>query len=132
MAPTRSTYRLARNFCRSARHRSFTRCCRRSLSARVLYFELPSFNTVGGGAQTLSETTIYSYVPVGSSVIPGTFPVVVVKDHLAPSEIASGTTRRDSQLPIEDERHVVVTDQHQPIEQRRLVQQDGDDPLESS
>jgi hypothetical protein len=58
--------------------------------------------------------------------------VAVVKDHLAPSEIASGTTRRDSLLPIEDERHVVVTDQRQPIEQRRLVQQDGDDRLESS
>ncbi|HXC12680.1 MAG TPA: phage tail protein [Stellaceae bacterium] len=99
---------------------------------QVLYFEFPGFNTVGGGAQTLSETTIYSYVPVGSSVIPGTFPVAVVKDHLAPCEIASGTTRRDSPLPIEDERYVVVTDQHQPIEQRRLVQQDDDNPLESS
>jgi hypothetical protein len=58
--------------------------------------------------------------------------VAVVKDHLAPCEIASGTTRRDSPLPIEDERYVVVTDQHQPIEQRRLVQQDDDNPLESS
>ena len=48
---------------------------------QTLYFEFPSFNLVGGGEQSLAETTIYNYVPVGSSVIPGIFPVAVIKDN---------------------------------------------------
>ncbi len=68
---------------------------------QVIYFEFPSFNLVGGGGQSLSEAMIYSYVPIGSSLIPGTFPVAVIKDNSMPAEVVSSTTRRESILPIE-------------------------------
>src|ERR1700761_2278623 len=60
---------------------------------QTLYFEFPSFNPTGGGAQPISETAIYSYVPVGSSVIPGLFPQLVIRDAGVPSEVGSGSVR---------------------------------------
>lgn len=98
---------------------------------KVLYLEFPSFNNVGGGAQTLAETAAYTYVPIGSSVIPGTFPVAVIKDHQTPVEVASGTTRRDSILPIEEQRHMVVGNETLPAEAAHGARRDSTDPTEN-
>jgi Putative phage tail protein len=68
---------------------------------QVTYFEFPSFNLVGGGGQSLADTTIYSYVPTGASLIPGTFPVAVIKDDRMPAEVASRTTGGASVFPVE-------------------------------
>ena len=70
------------------------------LVSRALYFEFPSSNPVGGGAQLLSETTIYSYTPLGSSVVPGLFPVAVVQDDRMPAETGEAA-RRGSNDPLE-------------------------------
>ena len=70
------------------------------LVGRALYFEFPSSNPVGGGTQLLSETTIYSYTPLGSSVVPGLFPVAVVKDNRMPAETGEAA-RRGSNDPVE-------------------------------
>lgn len=99
---------------------------------QTLYFEFQSFNLVGGGSQPLSETEIYSYVPVGSSVIPGTFPLAVIGKNVMPAEVASGTTRRDSLVPIEDQRHVIIGDQAVLIETRHSLRLDQNSPLESN
>jgi Putative phage tail protein len=70
------------------------------LVGRALYFEFPSYNPVGGGAQLLSETIIYTYTPLGSSVVPGLFPVAVVKENRMPVE-SGETARRDGSHPLE-------------------------------
>ena len=41
------------------------------LVGKTIYFEFPSFNLVGGGAQSLADTMVYEYTPSGTSVIPG-------------------------------------------------------------
>jgi Putative phage tail protein len=70
---------------------------------QTLYFEFPSFNPTGGGAQPLSATTVYSYVPVGSSVVPGVFPQIVMRDAGVPSEIGSGSVSRDIIVALENQ-----------------------------
>ncbi len=69
--------------------------------ARAIYFEFPSFNIVGGGSQALADTTIYTYTPSGSSVIPGIFPTGLSEESLAPVEIGGNTIRRTDGVPIE-------------------------------
>lgn len=69
---------------------------------QTLYFEFPSFNPTGGGAQPISETTICSYVPVGSSVIPGLFPQLVLRDAGVPSEVGSDNVRHDIIVAVEE------------------------------
>ncbi len=68
---------------------------------QTLYFEFPSFNLVGGGAQSLADTTIWEYTPRGSSVIPGVFPVLVEKDAIAPAEMVQNGAMSNSHLPLE-------------------------------
>jgi hypothetical protein len=70
---------------------------------QTLYFEFPSFNSTGGGAQPLSATTVYSYVPVGSSVVPGVFPQLMMRDAWVPSEIGSGSVSRDIIVALENQ-----------------------------
>ena len=97
-------------------------------------FRVPELQHRSAAARRpLSETTIYSYVPVGSSVIPGTLPGGGGQGQSRPERDRLGhDTARQPRCRSRMNGTVVVTDQHQPIEQRRLVQQDDDNPLESS
>jgi hypothetical protein len=97
----------------------------------TLYFEFQSFNPVGGGEQSLAETTIYSYLPVGSSVVPGIFPVATTTGNPMAVEVASGTTRRDHILPVE-QRRGLARDTVLASEIGQITRRDGRDPLESN
>ncbi len=66
-----------------------------------IYLKFPSFNIVGGGAQTLAEAEAYLYVPVGSSAVPGIFPQRVVGEGGTAAEIVSGAVQHDAMVPIE-------------------------------
>jgi Putative phage tail protein len=102
------------------------------LIGQTIYFEFPSFNLVGGGAQSLAETTVYDYTPIGSSVVAGIFPQVVQRDGFVPAEIVSKTIRRDAALPVEQQ-HVAASPHATvlPLANSEAVGHDVNSPLES-
>jgi hypothetical protein len=98
---------------------------------QTIYFEFQSFNITGGGLEPF-PVAVYQFTPQGSSVVPGTFPVAVAADILAPAEIGSGTMRFDTLLPFEQQRGVVINDAHSPAEQTpRIGRQAADLAVET-
>ena len=102
------------------------------LVGQTIYFEFPSFNLVGGGAQSLADTTVYEYIPSGASVIPGIFPQLVKSEQPVPAEIFSRTTRADASLAIEQQRRTTTLGAPVlPISSGTALAGDDNNPLES-
>ncbi len=67
---------------------------------QTIHFEFPSFNSVGGGMQNLADTVAYTYVPQGSSVVPGIFPQLVTGRAPLSAEIGQHALN-DFPIPLE-------------------------------
>jgi len=102
------------------------------LVGQTIYLEFPSFNLVGGGAQSLANTTVYEYTPSGASVVPGIFPRLVISDGVLPAEIGSNTTRRDARLTVEQQRRAAtLATPVVPLASDSTLHVDKSDPFES-
>jgi Putative phage tail protein len=98
---------------------------------KAIYFEFQSFNLVGGGLAAF-PMAIYEYTPQGSSVVPGTFPIAVRSEALEPLEVATGTTRNDSAIPIEQKTNAVLVDVKTPLESLETARTDLRQPAEAT
>ncbi len=65
-----------------------------------LWLKFPSFNLVGGGAQTQDQAVAYEHTPNGGLVGPS-FPIGVARRISMQAEVRSSTVRVDRAAPVE-------------------------------